>query len=78
MSEKLYHGITLSEITKNKRRQIKTLQDDFMTFSWGGYDAFENFGAFILNDKKGSLKFYNGPSFSKEYTKPQFDSGGGK
>lgn len=78
MSEiKLYHNLTLSDTTKNKRKQIKSLQDEFMTFSWGGYDAFENFGAFIINDKNGSLTFYNGPGFSNEYSKPQFDSSGG-
>lgn len=74
----LYHNLTISETTQKKRRQIKTLQDRFCTFSWGGFDAFENFGAFIINDKKGSLKFYNGPGFSNEYTKPQFDVSGGK
>ena len=79
MSElQLYHGITLTETTKQRRHQIKTLQDEFMTFSWGGVDAFDSFGAFIINDKKGSLKFYNGPGFSNEYSKPQFDNSGGK
>ena len=63
--------------TIEMRRRIRTLQDEFMTFSWGGYDAFENFGAFIINDKKGSLKFYNGPDFSNEYSKPQFDASAG-
>ena len=74
-----YHNIgsTISKKTKQKRQQIKSLQDEFMTFSWGGYDAFENFGAFIINDKNGSLKFYNGPGFSNEYSKPQFDNSGG-
>ena len=74
-----YHNINsiISEKTKQKRQQIKSLQDEFMTFSWGGYDAFENFGAFIINDKNGSLKFYNGPGFSNEYSKPQFDSSAG-
>ena len=67
----------ISNLTRQKRNQIKSLQDEFMTFAWGGVDAFENFGAFIINDKKGSLKFYNGPSFSNEYTKPQFDQAGG-
>ena len=74
---KYYHNIYISEKTKQKRQQIKSLQDEFMTFSWGGYDAFENFGAFIINDKNGSLKFYNGPGFSNEYSKPQFDNSGG-
>lgn len=68
---------TISNTTSQKRQQIKRLQDEFTTFSWGGVDAFENFGAFIINEKKGSLKFYNGPSFSNEYTKPQFDNAGG-
>ena len=74
-----YHNINsiISEKTKQKRQQIKSLQDEFMTFSWGGYDAFENFGAFIINNKNGSLKFYNGPGFSNEYSQPQFDNSGG-
>lgn len=67
----------ISNTTRQRRQQIKSLQDEFCTFSWGGEDAFENFGAFIINDKKGSLKFYNGPGFSNEYTKPQFDNSGG-
>lgn len=67
----------ISNTTQQRRQQIKSLQDEFCTFSWGGEDAFENFGAFIINDKKGSLKFYNGPGFSNEYTKPQFDNSGG-
>jgi hypothetical protein len=67
----------ISNITSQRRQQIKALQDEFTTFSWGGDDAFENFGAFIINDKKGSLKFYNGASFSNEYTSPQFGENGG-
>jgi hypothetical protein len=67
----------ISNTTRQRRQQIKSLQDEFCTFSWGGEDAFENFGAFIINDKKGSLKFYNGPGFSNEYVKPQFDTTGG-
>lgn len=67
----------ISTITQQRRNQIKALQDEFCTFSWGGEDAFEKFGAFIINEKKGSLKFYNGPDFSNEYTKPQFDNASG-
>lgn len=67
----------ISETTRQKRNQLASLQDEFTTFSWGGVEAFENFGAFIINEKKGSLKFYNGPGFSNEYTKPQFDNAGG-
>ena len=72
-----YKNINPSQHTISKRSQIKSLQDEFTTFSWRGYDAFENFGAFIINDKKGSLKFYNGPGFTNEYTKPQFQPHGG-
>lgn len=75
---KLYNDIKLSKETIKRRNQIKNLQDEFMTFSWGGFDAFDNFGAFIINEQKGSLKFYNGPGFTNEYTKPQFDNGGGE
>lgn len=67
----------ISSTTLQRRRTLKALQDEFSSFSWGGEDAFENFGAFIINDKNGSLKFYNGPGFSNEYTKPQFDNAGG-
>jgi hypothetical protein len=74
----LYKGIIISDTTKAKRQQIKSLQDDFMTFAWRGYDAFENFGMFIINNKEGNLKFYNGPGFSNEYSKPQFESGAGE
>lgn len=68
----------ISDLTKKKRQQIKNLMDDFMSFQWDGVDAFEQYGAFILNDKKGSLKFYNGPSFSNEYSKPQFENNTGE
>lgn len=68
----------LNTIAKNKKAQFKALQDEFTSFSWGGVDAWDAFGAFIINDKRGSLKFYNGPGFSNEYTKPQFDLGGGQ
>ena len=73
----LYHNITLTNQTVQKRNQIKHGMDNFTSFSWDGFDAFDNFGAFIINESKGSLKFYNGPGFSNEYTKPQFDNAGG-
>ena len=73
----IYSQIQLSETTRNKRKQIKNLMDNFMDFQWRGCSAFEKFGAFILNSKKGDLKFYNGPGFSNEYTKPQFSTNGG-
>lgn len=72
-----YKGITHSAMTQKKRNELKRRMDKFTSFSWRGYDAFDNFGAFIINEKKGSLQFYNGPGFSNEYSKPQFDTNGG-
>lgn len=60
-----------------KRNQFKKQLDDFATFKWRDIDMYENFGAFIINDKGGSLKFYNGPSYSNEYSKPAFQSSTG-
>ena len=69
--------VILTTETIKKRSIIKDRLDSFMDFQWRGLEAFKNFGAFIINDKKGSLKFYNGPSFSNEYSKPQFDNNSG-
>lgn len=66
-----------TNITKNNRDQIKSRLDDFATFKWRGQDAFDVCGAFIIAENRGDLKFYNGPSFSNEYTKPQFSSSSG-
>ena len=63
----------LSETTKEYRGRVRGLLDDFCLFQWRGEDMFEHYGAFILNEKN-SLKFFNGPNFSNEYTKPQFSS----
>lgn len=65
--------IEISNTTFNKRKQLSHLIDEFTDFTWDGLDAFRNFGAFIINEKRESLKFYNGPSFTNEYTNPQFD-----
>ena len=60
-----------------KRNQIKGLIDNFATFQWRGEDAWDKFGVFIINEGKGDLKFYNGPSFSNEYSTPMFSSSSG-
>ena len=71
-----------------KRNQLKSVMDDFTSFSWGlqtieesgqikTIDLFDRYGAFIVGGKDG-LKFYNGPSYSNEYTQPQFDKSAGK
>ena len=58
-----------------ERNKFANTIDEFATFSWCGYDMFANFGAFIINDKKGSLKMYNGASYKNTYSKPQFQDG---
>lgn len=58
-------------ITEQKRDQFKKMLDKFCTFTWNGKEAWD-FGAFIINENREGLKFYNGPSFSNEYTSPQF------
>ena len=75
-------------IKEIKRNQLKSVMDDFTSFSWGlqtieesgeikTIDLFDKYGAFIVGGKDG-LKFYNGPSYSNEYTQPQFDKSAGK
>lgn len=61
-------------LTYNKRDALKTQLDDFATFQWRGHHMFDDFGVFIINEEKGSLKFYNGPGFSNQYAKPQFST----
>lgn len=61
-----------TNITENKRNQFKKMLDQFSTFTWDELEGFEEFGAFIINENREGLKFYNGPSFSNEYTNPQF------
>ena len=73
---KSWNNIRLSPTTVSKRKQLRSIMDDFTSFTWRGVDAFDMFGAFIIN--KNSLRFYNGPSFSNEYTKPQFESAAGQ
>ena len=53
---------------------MKNQLDKYATFSWDDHNMAEEFHAFIINESKGSLKFYNGPSFSNSYTQPQFES----
>lgn len=50
--------------------------DNFATFMWRGAQSFQQYHMFIISGKD-ELKFYNGPSFSNEYTTPQFQSSSG-
>lgn len=52
--------------------QVSPMLDKYATFRWDNEDM-TLYHAFIINEKKGSLKFYNGPSFSNNYTQPQFE-----
>ena len=64
-----------SNLTTKPRELLKKQMDDFATFVWRGVKSFDKYGAFIINNKN-SLKFYNGPSFTNEYSKPKFSSTG--
>lgn len=70
MSEQLKYS-TLNNDIMTRRNRLHAVMDEFCTFEFDGHDMWEEFGAFIINEKN-SLKFYNGPSFQNEYTKPQF------
>ena len=75
----------MAEDTCNKTHWTKSLSgetlwnkvssrlDDYCKFSWDDTDM-TTYHVFIESDSKGSLKFYNGPSYSNNYTKPQFSS----
>ena len=65
-----------SKINAKPRELLRKQMDDFATFVWRGVKSFDTYGAFIINNKN-SLKFYNGPSFTNEYSKPKFSSTGG-
>lgn len=65
-------------ITKQEKwNQLKSRLDNFSTFTWRGNRADDKFHIFIIADKPGDLKFYNGPSFSNEYSKTQFSNASG-
>ena len=46
--------------------------DKYAKFYWRGEDMWATYHTFITNDGK-ALKFINGPSFSNEYSSPQYD-----
>lgn len=64
-----------SQRTIVERNRFAAQIDNFATFQWAGIDMFKEFGAFIINEKKGSLKMYNGASFKNEYAKQQYQEG---
>ena len=50
--------------------------DNYAKFYWRGEDMWEKYSAFIENDGS-ALKFVNGPSFSNQYSSPQYDHSSG-
>lgn len=46
--------------------------DKYAKFYWRGEDMWETYHTFITNNGS-ALKFVNGPSFSNEYSSPQYD-----
>lgn len=71
----LWRDVNPSEQTIANREKFRRLVDEFATFAWRGVDAFNTFGAFIINEKN-NLQFYNGASFSNEYSSPQYSTSG--
>lgn len=69
-----YPGVDVTNYAWSKRLAVKRQMDEFCTFMFGGCDAWENFGAFIITSKRGDLQFYNGPSYTNQYSTPQFSN----
>ena len=68
--------MTYTNLSNNSEylwNQVSPMLDKYATFRWDNEDM-TLYHAFIINEKKGSLKFYNGPSFSNNYTQSQFES----
>lgn len=61
-----------TKLSNNFRDAVAARLDKYSKFTWCGIDMWDKYGAFIISDKRGGLKFYNGPSFSNTYTSPQF------
>lgn len=69
MNTKSYSNIWTVE------KQIEYLSrrlDKYAKFYWRGEDMWETYHTFITNNGS-ALKFVNGPSFSNEYSSPQYD-----
>jgi len=69
MSTKSYSNIKTIE---QERELLGRNLDKYCKFYWRGEDMWETYHTFITNNGS-SLKFVNGPSFSNEYSSPQYD-----
>ena len=72
--------MTYTNLSNNSEylwNQVSPMLDKYATFRWDN-EEMTLYHAFIINEKNGSLKFYNGPSFSNNYTQSQFESASSK
>lgn len=67
---------TKLSLGSQRRAQFKGRLDNFCRFHWKDEDAFDKFGAFIITDNVGDLKFHSGPTWMNSYSQPQFSESG--
>lgn len=67
---------TKLSLGSQRRAQFKGRLDNFCRFHWKDEDAFDKFGAFIITDNVGDLKFHSGPTWTNSYSQPQFSESG--
>ena len=67
---------TKLSLGSQRRAQFKGRLDNFCRFHWKDEDAFDKFGAFIITDNVGDLKFHSGPTWTNSYSQPQFGESG--
>ena len=57
---------------QKQKEYLNRKLDKYAKFYWRGEDMWETYSTFITNNGS-ALKFVNGPSFSNEYSSPQYD-----
>lgn len=67
---------TKLSLGSQRRAEFKGRLDNFCRFHWKDEDAFDKFGAFIITDNVGDLKFHSGPTWTNSYSQPQFGESG--
>ena len=67
---------TKLSLGSQRRAEFKGRLDNFCRFHWKDEDAFDKFGAFIITDNVGDLKFHSGPTWTNSYSQPQFSESG--
>lgn len=67
---------TKLSLGSQRRAEFKGRLDNFCCFHWKDEDAFDKFGAFIITDNVGDLKFHSGPTWTNSYSQPQFGESG--